>query len=332
MNTAKVEIEPTNSLPYSTRLQGAGRIQVEKAITNPVWVTENTSGKAGIALGDLNNLTSKTFTLKAENASSSAITYNLSGTVQRYGQTRLPVNLAGSTITFLPASVVVPALGSVTFQVTVDVSGNAVYENIFVDGFVYLTPTAVGLPVLHVPYTLFWGDWQNISYNMNQIFNPVIDQPNDDPTQWFWWWYTWPHSLSNAYYGWDAGSLLGVDFYGNFDRSAIAFSPNGDGMMDDLLPIISLMRGTPDLNISLLDAGGAAAYTMVDHLRSVPKSDQGYPYWNGFDFGMNWDFAPDPYGIPDGDYTLRYKAEIPGTFTFGSGSYETQDLPVIVDT
>ncbi len=41
MNTAKVLIEPTKNLPYSTRLQGSGRIQVDKAITASVWVTEN---------------------------------------------------------------------------------------------------------------------------------------------------------------------------------------------------------------------------------------------------------------------------------------------------
>ncbi len=275
-------------------------------------------------MGDLNSLTSTTFTLKAGNTSNSAITYNLSGTIQRYNASRAPFNLAGGTITFSPTSVVVPALGSVTFQVTVDLSGNTAYENIFVDGFVYLTPTTTGLPVLHVPYTLFWGDWQDIRYTADWIHNPVIDPPRTIPPAGRGIGYTWMYDArgSDLWY-------LGQDFYGNFDRNAIAISPNGDGIQDNAHPLISFMRGTPNFAYQILNSDGSLLTTAaVDN--SVPKNYNAHQYWSGWN--NDWIWQPTPGTVPDGSYTARLKAEIPGTFVAGSGQFETVDFPLIVDT
>ncbi len=323
LNTATLLKYPGSSLYFSPRSQGAGRINVEKAVLTPVFVTDAVSGLPYAPLGDTNAGTTKTFTLKAENSGAASLTYNLSGVVQRYNSARAPLNLAGATIT-LPGSITLPAHGSTTFEVTVNLAGNTVYENIFVDGFILLTPTDATLPALHVPYTVFWGDWQDNRYTYDWIHNPVIDLPPDDSSGWTWFGYTWMYNAvgSTLYY-------LGMDFYGNFDRTAIAISPNWDGVQDNAHPLVSFMRGTPDFAYQILNSDGSLLTTAaVDN--SVPKNFDRYQYWSGW--YNDWIWEPTPGTVPDGSYTARLKAEIPGTFVAGSGLFETVDFPLIVDT
>ncbi|MCR4433123.1 MAG: Fn3-like domain-containing protein [Caldiserica bacterium] len=257
-------------------------------------------------MGDTDSATSKSFTLKLTNTATYDITYNLSATIQRYSTTRVPYALTGGSVTFPGGtSVTVPAGGTALVDVIVSVAGNITYENIFVDGFVNFTPQGATVPELHVPYTLFWGDWQDTRYTEDWAHNPVIDPPPDDPTGWWWWGYTWLYTqMGTSYY------YLGYTFSGDLDRNAIAISPNGDGIWDNLYPLISLMRGTPETY--------------------VHKNFNRYPYWDSWDNWWLW--APAPGAIPDGNYFLRFKAEIPGTLTQHSGIYQTVDLPFIVDT
>ncbi|MCR4428062.1 MAG: S8 family serine peptidase [Caldiserica bacterium] len=326
MNTAKLLTYPGSALPYSPRLQGAGRINVYDALRTEVFAVENASNYPAAPLGDSDGATSKTFTIKLINTSSTtSYTYNLSGTVQRYNTSRVPYSLSGGSVSFPGGtSVTVPAGSSITFSVVVNFGGNTTYENIFVDGFVTLTPTPSGPPALHVPYTLFWGDWQDIRYTENWAHNPVIDPPNDDPTGWWWWGYTWLYTqMGSSYY------YLGYTFDENLDRNTIAISPNGDGIWDNLYPLISLMRGTPDLTFTVYKADGTYVDT-VAHETYVHKNFNRYPYWDSWDNWWLW--APSPGEIPDGDYFLRFKAEIPGTLTQHSGQFHIIDIPFMVDT
>lgn len=326
MNTAQLLTDPTTGLPFSPRLQGAGRINVFNALSTEVFASENNSNYPAAALGDTDTATSKTFTVRLDNTSSTTpYTYNLSATIQRYNASRVPYALSGGSVTFPGGtSITVPAGGSTTFSVVVDVSGNTSYENIFVDGFVTLTPSPSGPPAIHVPYTLFWGDWQDTRYTYNWIHNPVIDQPVDDPAYWAWWGYTWLYTqMDSSYY------YLGYTFNNNLDRTAIAFSPNGDGLSDNLYPLISLMRGTPDLTFTAHKLDGTQIAT-VAHETYVHKNFNRYPYWDSWNSWWLW--APAPGTVPDGYYFLRFKAEIPGTLTQHSGQYDVQEIPFIVDT
>jgi lactocepin len=325
MNTATLLTDPTTGLPYSPRLQGAGRINVYNALLTPVFVTDNTTNYPAEPLGDTDSTTSKTFTLKLVNTGATAITYNLSATIQRYNASRVPYSLAGGSVTFPGGtSVTVPAGGTALVNVIVSVAGNPTYENIFVDGFVKFTPQGATVPELHVPYTLFWGDWQDTRYTANWAHNPVIDPPPDDPTGWWWWGYTWLYTqIGTSYY------YLGYTFSGDLDRNAIAISPNGDGVWDNLYPLISLMRGTPDLTFTVYKSDGTYVDTVAQEV-FVHKNFNRYPFWDSWDYWWLW--APAPGTIPDGNYFLRFKAEVPGTLTQHSGTYQTINLPFIVDT
>ena len=329
MNTASLLTDPTSGLPYSPRLQGAGRINVYNALLTPVFVTDNTTNYPAEPLGDTDSATSKSFTLKLTNTGTTPITYNLSATIQRYNSSRVPYPLAGGSV-FFPGgtSVTVPAGGTALVNVTVSVGGNTTYENIFVDGFVKFTPVGATVPELHVPYTLFWGDWQDTRYTDNWAHNPVIDPPPDDPTGWWWWGNTWLYTKTGTSYYY-LGLPFGATSLSQLDRNTIAISPNGDGVWDNLYPLISLMRGTPDLTFTVYKSDGTYVDT-VAHEVFVHKNFNRYPFWDSWDYWWLW--APAPGTIPDGNYFLRFKAEVPGTLTQHSGQYQTIDLPFIVDT
>jgi len=330
MNTATLLTDPTSGLPYSPRLQGAGRINVYNALLAPVFVTDNTTNYPAEPLGDTDGATSKSFTVKLTNTSTAtSYTFDLSATIQCYDNFRVHYNLSGGSVAFPGGtSVTVPAGGTALVDVTVSVADNAQFENIFVDGFVTLTPTPSGPPELHVPYTLFWGDWQDTRYTFDWIHNPVIDPPPDDPAEWTWWGYTWLYTLigSDIYY---LGLPFGATSLDQLDRNLIAISPNGDGIWDNLYPLISLMRGTPDLTFTVHKADGTYVDTVAQETY-VHKNFVDYPYWDSWDNWWLW--APDPGTIPDGSYFLRFKTEVPGTLTQHSGQFQAIDLPFIVDT
>ncbi|MDI6868549.1 MAG: S8 family serine peptidase [Coprothermobacterota bacterium] len=325
MNTATLLTDPTTGLPYSPRLQGAGRINVYNALLTPVFVADNTTDYPAEPLGDTDSATSKSFTLKLTNTGTEAITYNLSATIQRYSSGRVPYTLSGGSVTFPGGtSVTVPAGGTALVNVTVSVAGNTTYENIFVDGFVMFTPQGATVPELHVPYTLFWGDWQDTRYTDSWAHNPVIDPPQDDPTGWWWWGYTWPcWGLGNTLY------FLGVDFNGNLDRNIIAISPNSDGIQDNIWPLISLMRGAKNLTFAIYDQNGNLVKTIANE-RYVHKNFSRYPYWTGWDFDWMWE--PAPGELPDGHYILKYQAAVPATLNGPTTGYDVQEFPLIVDT
>ncbi|MBO1914943.1 Fn3-like domain-containing protein, partial [Microvirga sp. 3-52] len=66
--------------PYSPRRQGAGLMQLHAALSTPVVVTEVESNLGKVALKEIGD--NVTFTLKAENVSDKAVTYNVDGNVQ----------------------------------------------------------------------------------------------------------------------------------------------------------------------------------------------------------------------------------------------------------
>ena len=334
MNTAKILM--TGTLPTSPRSQGAGRIQVDQALLTPVIITDNFTNNASEPLGDTNNDPNKSFILKLVNTGTTAVTYNLSGTIQRYNSARAPITLAGAVMSLAvgatpTTSITVPAGGTSYLNVAINLAGNTTYENIFVDGFVYFTPTNPALPTLHVPYTIFWGDWQDTRYTYDWIHNPVIDQPPDDPAGWTWWGYTWPFWQDDSNDLW----WLGMDFSGNLDRNAIAISPNGDGYQDIVHPLISLMRGTKWLTLSIRKADSTLVKTIAV-VNRVPKNMNRYQYWSDGSYWneseFNWVWRPAPGANPDGSYLVRYRASIPGTLNGPDQGYETVDLPLIVDT
>jgi len=356
-NTSEILTHPYSGAPYTPRSQGAGRLNVLGAIETPVTVAELTTGKGGVALGDTKDLLSKSFTLRLTNSATTDLYYQADGWMQYNG----PDNALGNwlapyyfgPLSFSQTNITVPAGGYADVMVTADVSAALGYmENIFVDGFVEFYEMAPGdllasqrpalglqrgdpislaafqAPDLHVPFTMFWGNWQDVRTDPNGYWahNPVLDPLVDDPGGW--------SVFGNSWLYWDGGMGtwwgLGTDFYGYPDRDLIAISPNNDGVQDNVQAILSFLRNTPNLSLGIYDGStlvheiATEAWVIKNWVRS------GWQYYFGWDYPWSW--YPALGEIADGNYTFRIASEIPGTFLPGSGSYENTDLPFIVDT
>jgi minor extracellular serine protease Vpr len=154
---------PSNLLPPNQAFvtpahrQGAGTLQIDDAI---LATTSVSPGK--LALGE--GTTGQTRTLTLHNDGTSAVTYDLShqaalGTSANTFAPGLTTNFAG--VSFSSPSVVVPAGGTATVDVTITPNATAVNNRRIYSGYIRLTPQGGGAP-LRVPYAGFTGDYQSI--------------------------------------------------------------------------------------------------------------------------------------------------------------------------
>ncbi|HHW57149.1 MAG TPA: S8 family serine peptidase [Clostridia bacterium] len=331
MNTAKVIIDTNDNAvpytgkilrspkPYSPRQQGAGMIQIDKAIKTPVTITD-ANGKAGIALGSIGN--SATFTLTLKNHSNSDVTYTLK---DEYGVLTDYVlwgfnfaettTLTGATVKFDKDTVTVPANGQQTVNVTLIIPQNAP-QNIFAEGFLSFIPQDNNLPKLSVPYTAFYGSWDELR---------VIDSP------------LWE---DDTYYGLTGmAGIINNELYflGNLggripDSSTIAISPNNDGVFDYGQPVLSFLRNAREFKVSVVDEKGNVIreISQEEYLRkNVAETSKARIsdswVWDGKAFNP----ATGQFGVvPDGQYYMRFESKI----DYPNARTQVLEMPVKVDT
>ncbi|CAM0497156.1 S-layer homology domain-containing protein [Thermoanaerobacter kivui] len=307
--------------PYSPRQQGAGMIQIDKAIKTPVTITDS-NGKAGIALGSIGN--SANFTLTLKNYGNSDVTYNIKdeyGVLTDYvlwgfnfAET---VPLTGAMVNFDRDSVTVPANGQATVNVTLIIPQNAP-QNIFAEGFLSFIPQDNNLPKLSVPYTAFYGSWDEPR---------IIDSP------------LWE---DDTYYGLTGmAGVIDEDLYflGNLGReeekpdpSTIAISPNGDGVFDFAQPVLSFMRNAREFKVSVVDSNGNVIreISQEKYLRkNVAETSKAQIsdswIWDGKAFNpATGQFE----AVPDGQYYMRFESKI----DYPNAKTQVLQMPVKVDT
>ncbi|AEM79928.1 S8 family serine peptidase [Thermoanaerobacter wiegelii] len=333
MNTAKVIIDTNDNAapytgkilrspkPYSPRQQGAGMIQIDKAIKTPVTITD-ANGKAGIALGSIGN--SATFTLTLKNHSNSNVTYTLK---DEYGVLTDYVlwgfnfaettTLTGATVKFDKDTVTVPANGQATVNVTLIIPQNAP-QNIFAEGFLSFIPEDSNLPKLSVPYTAFYGSWDEPR---------IIDSP------------LWE---DDTYYGLTGmAGVIDEDLYflGNLGReeekpdpSTIAISPNGDGVFDFAQPVLSFMRNAREFKVSVVDSDGNVIreISQEEYLRkNVAETSKARISDSWIWDGKVFNAATGKFEVvPDGQYYMRFESKI----DYPNARTQVLQMPVKVDT
>ncbi|WP_081772898.1 S8 family serine peptidase [Bacillus sp. EB01] len=329
--------------PYSPRRQGAGLMQLHAALTTPVVVTEATTDEAKVALKEISG-NKATFTLKAENFSDKDVTYNIGGNVQTdfvlNGTDRQEAQgifkngtisdaepyLGDYPIEFSTNQLKVPAKGTATLEVTVDLSDNVdwVYNKslelrfpngYFVEGFVTLTDTEDNLPALSVPYVGFKGDWNK---------PPVVDGLGYDDAKSF---YGYTGLVTEA--GDDYNYLGYNPVKDTFESDKIAFSPNGDGVSDNAIPILSFLRNAKTVEYNVLAEDG----TKLRKIKSDTLVRKNY-YNSGSSspFSLNsanaWDGKVKNVKVPDG----KYYYEVLSTIDYPGKAPQSFKIPVIVDT
>ncbi|MFS0674981.1 S8 family serine peptidase [Ornithinibacillus sp. 179-J 7C1 HS] len=333
MNTSSpVELEGADVSP---RRQGAGLMQLHAALSTPVVVTDSNTGEAKVALKEISG-NQVSFDLTATNYSSEAVSYEVSANAL----SDVPLNAGGGIYVTLPndygslpldgttsvngeevSTIEVPANGSVSFEVTIDLSDwdetlRSYYENgYWVDGFVTLVDPTDTNPTLSVPYAGFKGEWDDA---------PIFDTPVWDPMS-FYAMGGVVTSLGEGDYGY-----LGVDAEtGSPNPDLIAFSPNGDGVMDDAGLILSFLRNAKEVQFNVLDSNGNVVdtiYTEYDIRKDYYDSGRGSYYKLSSDW--MWDGTINGVKAKDGQYTLQAV----GVIDYEGAEAQTFEVPVLLDT
>lgn len=352
MNTSKVvEDKGTYNAAYthnsySPRRQGAGLMQLHSALSTPVVVTNEATNEAKVALKEIKG-NKATFTLKAQNFSNEAVTYNVNGNVL----TDLNVNgvdqlesqgiyKAGTIseaspwvgeypISFSTDQLTVPANGSASVTVTVDLENtidwyyNAPLEELFengyfVEGFVTLTDVNDAHPAVNVPYVGFNGDW-----NKAPIVDPSVYDENIDAS-----YYGWTGMVTSA--GDNNYNYLG---FNAADESAsatnIAFSPNGDGESDDAMPILSFLRNAKTVEYKIVDKDGNVLRKLNSEelvRKNFNDGGRGAQYY--IKTAAAWDGTVKNKLVADGEYFY----EISATIDYEGKEAQKVIFPVKVDT
>ncbi|WP_409303149.1 S8 family serine peptidase [Peribacillus sp. SCS-155] len=331
------------NLPYSPRRQGAGVMQLHSALKTPVVVTEASTKEAKVALKEVKGNTFN-FALTAQNFSDQAVEYDVNANLQtdysRAGQLGYSANVL-ETQKILDASIKVngsdnakvrvPAKGSVTFEVTADLSNAKVLANdiktpvaidtvfpngYFVEGYVTLKDSSDTNPELHVPYAGFKGNWDKA---------PIIDGSiYDNPDNSF---YGLTGAVTTAG---NSFNFLGEDVVtGALSKEKIAFSPNNDGVQDDVIPILSFLRNAKSVEYSILDTNGKVLRKLRTE-NNVRKNyyDGGKSAMYSLDPVRKWDGKVKNVLTADGQYVYQVKAVI----DFQGAQAQTFNIPVKVDT
>ncbi|RFB17417.1 lactocepin [Bacillus sp. HNG] len=320
--------------PVSPRRQGAGLMQLHAALTTPVTVTDSNTGEAKVALKEVKDNV-VTFSLTAENLSDQAVSYEVTASAQ----TDAPVNGGGvfvsapnmfgaidlggvATVNGQATSTIeVPANGTKTFEVSVDVSEwdedlKSYFTNgYWLEGFVKLTDPTDTNPDLVVPYVGFKGNWNAA---------PIFDAPIWDEATF----YGTTGVLSHV--GGTSYEYLGVNqVTGDIDTDLIAISPNGDGKNDSATYLLSFLRNAKEFNLSVLneDRKVVKEITSEEFVRkNYYDGGQGQMYY--LISNWTWDGTVQNGKVaPDGQYYLQAEA----TLDYDGAEPQTLTIPVKLD-
>lgn len=261
LNTAEVIYDVTNygindKVPYSIRLQGAGLVNVNSAVNNKVLATYN--GEAKLEVGEI--VGSKNVKVILTNYGDTDVTYKVetSDVYAPYnkdnGNSYCMINSGGASITSGSEEVTVPARGKASVQLTISASS---LENTFIEGYVRFRGD--GVPTLSMPMLGFAGNWYvepivdksvydiGLSYlEQKQVKNPNTNESLKSKT-----------CLvgNNAKCTDNVLGIVSGDGRGNniYNGQLNAFSPNGDGIMDEVYPGITQLRNIYEVKINITD-------------------------------------------------------------------------------
>lgn len=329
----------------SPRRQGAGLVQVDKAVDNKVFAT-TTSGDASISLKEITSNT-QTMTVQLTNNGKDKATYSFN----KYGgvwtnsatsqQNAYDDKLSGAAINLASATnrkganvldsnqeITVAASDTVTVKIKLTLPQQT--TNSYVEGYIGFQAENNGVTKsaqnLVVPYLGYYGQW-----NSQKIF--------DDPI--------W---TGNSYYGTSYSmdgekNILGLNAKGdNITPSNIAFSPNFDDSQDTATPIVSLWRNAKNLTAQIYkndpDDDKNANQKPIRTLYIDPEvtktyyntSTGSYTSYTGNSLGWDgtvWNAKTGQYDTAtDGQYYYKISAESES----GSTDKQSQTLPIKLDT
>ncbi|TWT07016.1 S8 family serine peptidase [Planococcus sp. CPCC 101016] len=330
MNTAN-PVELVAGQYVSPRRQGAGLMKLHDALSTDVMLTDQNTGDAKVALKEIQD-NRMTLTLQAENFSDTAATYAVAVNVQtdyviKHPERQIDItdpNRSGSRVVTdlvnisAPDTVTVPANGSAEIQVTIDASTlqgrpefAAFTNGYFVDGFITLTDSNEGVTgntPLVVPYFGFNGEWDKA---------PIFDDVAWDPGTVY----------ASTFLTDDFGMIItGGSHQQGYVPERFAFSPNGDGTRESVIPVFSLLRNAKQLEVNVLDADGNKLRTLQTSKNLVKNFSAEFPYY--YDLLNEWNGEVLGKTVEDGKYQLQMRAVI----DYPDAEWQSLTMPILVDT
>ena len=342
--TTAEPLRDEEGVPFSVRVQGGGRVRAD-LFASAAGALRAEDGRGVAELGDeLSPEKGVTFTLTLENRGDTTKTYRLRGCVGSDGYLTKETE-DGKTVTFAEdrihsfteASVKINGTetnaggeyilslkggetATLTVQITLTPEETALYAKHFPHGYYlegYIFAETEG-EALSLPYLGFAGDFDAL---------PYFDTFSYDGEDSF---FPRNHLLAEA-----AGSLLylGANVYDetvteeDFRRDLIAFSPNGDGFLDEAKVSLYLLRNLYAFEVEIRDGAGATVW----------KNQKSYylnkTFWDGeklvTGLGTVWSGCDEDnpaYIMPEGTYTVILRA-----MGFGDVTAEEVELPIVLD-
>lgn len=315
MNTAQPPVND-DGVPYGPRRIGAGLAQVDRALDTDVTATVD--GSPSVALREVNS--ARTFTITLTNRGSKAVTYTVPAqeVLTETNEAGAPTTSVrgGGSLAASASTITVQPGSTATLNVTLVPDTSSTH---FVEGWVRLEAKG-NAPDLAVPYMGFVGDW-NAENIIQEPGKPWIEGGPADSTQ-----------LQSGLPG------VGNVPIGNPQIGPLAISPNGDGLLDSVVPSMLLMRNADRIRYDILDKSGKKVLFEVgedENKRRVTGTDvanataPGSLLSAGRAFnGKVWDPAKGEYvSLPDGTYSYRLQARLGDSF-----DWQTTTIPFTVDT
>jgi len=347
MNTSQA-VKDTDGVPYSPRRQGAGLMQIDKAISSPVIATSNS--KAAVSLKEIDTAAkTATFTLTLKSLAATATKYDVFAdiltdetTVDQYGNNILlmeDIYLEDAVMTIDGNSIdkdssytiEVPGAGEVTLNVVLDLNACAALPTErFVEGFLRFAPNTENpdVPALTIPYVGFYGDW-----DIAKIVDTGIWDANASAYTGFTGLYE--PVLLNVY---NSPYQYGQDLEGNIDQNKVAFSPNEDGWQDGASIAWTQLRNAKSVKL-YVEKDSVKVAELLDNAtyeedgvkvleEGMRKHTLAGDIFNDT-YVINWLGEDNAEAIlADGNYNIV----IESTIDFSGATPQKYVMPVIIDT
>lgn len=314
MNTAM--IPEHEGVPYAPRQVGAGLAQVDRALSSDVTATVD--GQASAALRQMNG--PKSFTVTLTNRGTKAVSYRVPGqkvvAESNTAGKETTTSISSESLTASASTVTVKPGSTATVRFTLTPRTGSAH---FIEGWAQLRSATAGQADLAVPYMGFVGDWNA---------EKIVSAPGQDVLP-----------------GIEARTQLGTVWGGESiplqseELGTFWLSPNGDGDMDAVTPLLGMKRNAYQVEYDVLDAQGRTVRVLGTDLdvaretygawqEAQSKGTPAAPLLTGRAFdGTVWNAKKADFDVvPDGTYTMRVRSRLTAT-----SPWQVTDMPFGVD-
>ena len=323
MNTAEPLINKNTNIIYSPRQQGAGVMNIKKAIKNNVIASDD-NGKASLSLKSVGNKTS--FNINLKNYSNEDKVYNLEDvklyTEKLINNETVETEIEGAFITFDKTTVKVSANSTEVIKCVLNIPEDFKLQS-YVEGYIKLNSADENTVSISIPLLAFYGDWSSELIVDNSIYSgksltngTAILQES----------YDYSKRYCGAYIDEETGEV-------KINLKELAFSPNEDGSKDYIIINTFNLRNSKLMEYVMVNNNTNEEH-VITSMKNIRKDS--YIYWdnsnisgsalyfNGYIFNENYNM----YRLQDGDYTVKIKA-----YSYVDGKEpQITEMPLIIDT